>query len=244
MTIYSVLLVEDEIGIRQSIAKKILAHPNLSLYGSVGSCAEAVALINGKPDVLLTDLGLPDGSGISLVQQARAATAPIETMILTIFGDEMNVISSIEAGASSYLLKEHGLDNIADAICAMMAGESMIDPLIARFLLSRLNQKQSSTTTSKSPLSSSHKGVRKKLPHQASKPAQENALSGREIEVLQMVSKGLTYAEAGGVLDISVNTIRAHIRNIYTKLAVNSRFEAIYEATVLGIIEPISKITD
>jgi len=236
MSIYSVLLVEDEIGTRQAMSDKILSHPQLCLYAAVGSCKEALACMQGVPDILVTDLGLPDGNGISLVQKARSLS--IETMVITVFGDESNVIASIEAGASSYLLKDHGFNNLADSICAMMQGESTIDSRVARFLLARLSEhnpsKQSQTfTESPQPTQQDEKSV--------IKPAQDNTLSKREIEVLELVSKGLTYAETGGVLNISENTIRAHIRNIYTKLTVNSRFEAVYEATVMGLIEPASK---
>jgi len=238
MTIYSVLLVEDEIGIRQAMVDKILSHPQLSLYAAVGSCQEALACMEGGVNILVTDLGLPDGSGISLVQKAKSLPLPLEAMVVTVFGDESNVVDSIEAGASSYLLKDHGFDQLGDSIYAMMNGESMIDSRVARFLLCHLIQQ-----TPDKP-GSQHQSVKKiASTHQEShkEQSQENMLSSREIEVLELVSKGMTYAETGDVLNISENTIRAHIRNIYTKLAVNSRFEAVYEATVMGLIEPLAK---
>jgi len=228
--IYSVLLVEDEIGTRQLLADKILNHPQLSLYASVGSCQEAACFLKGGADILVTDLGLPDGSGVTLVEQARAASKPLESMVITICGDESNVVASIEAGASSYLLKDHGFDDLGDCICAMMAGESTIDSRVARFLLSRLGSRTTTPQPNDTPV---------KQPKTSKAPSADNTLSTREIEVLELVSKGLTYAETGDVLNISENTIRAHIRNIYTKLTVNSRFEAVYEATVMGIIAPI-----
>jgi len=104
MTIHSVLLVEDEIGTRLAMCDKILAHPDLSLYSAVGSCEEALHCMSRGVDVLLTDLGLPDGSGISLVKHAKTLPCPPEVMVVTTFGDEANVVAAITAGASSYLL--------------------------------------------------------------------------------------------------------------------------------------------
>jgi len=236
-SIYSVLVVEDEIGTRQLLCDKILAHPQLSLYAAVGSCKEAQSCLASGVDLLLTDLGLPDGNGISLVQQAKSQSKPVEIMVITIFGDEANVVASIEAGASSYLLKDHGFDNLGDSICATMHGESTIDSRVARFLLSRINTSTQNINAPKQITKTSNEPETIK----AEGTTPDNILSSREIEVLELVSKGLTYAETGNVLSISENTIRAHIRNIYTKLTVNSRFEAVYEATVMGLIEPVSK---
>jgi len=236
--IYSVLIVEDEIGIRQLIADHILAHPFLSLFGSVGSCAEAFRCMKSEPDVLLTDLGLPDGSGISLVQQAQEYSE-IESIVLTVSGDEVSVVAAIEAGASSYLLKDQAIDGIGDSIFAVLQGESIIDSRVARFLLTRLSKSEPDLPTTKAfaPVDAIHLAD---VSDEADQDNSQQLLSKREVEVLELVSKGLTYAEIGHVLQISENTIRAHIRNIYGKLTVNSRFEAVYEATVMGLIQPIS----
>jgi len=240
MTIYSVLLVEDEIGTRQALCEKILAHPNLSLYGAVGSCEEASRCMTDGFDVLLTDLGLPDGNGISLVQQAKSLSSPVEIMVMTTYGDESNVIACIEAGASNYLLKDLGFDRLGDSVFAMMQGESSIDPRVARFLISRFNEHPSENLhVQTDKINDKTIQNTKHVQKLTAAEQDDHVLSNREIEVLELVSKGLTYAETGHVLSISENTIRAHIRNIYTKLAVNSRFEAVYEATVMGLIKPL-----
>ncbi len=239
MTIHSVLLVEDEIGTRLAMCDKILAHPDLSLYSAVGSCEEALHCMSRGVDVLLTDLGLPDGSGISLVKHAKTLPCPPEVMVVTTFGDEANVVAAITAGASSYLLKDQGFDTLADSICAMLNGESSIDSRVARFLLSRLSDSPPAQTAQVEHKPKQHPVQKDHLPESTH---HDQMLSSREVEVLELVSKGMTYAETGGILNISENTIRAHIRNIYTKLAVNSRFEAVYEATVMGLIKPTSKL--
>jgi DNA-binding NarL/FixJ family response regulator len=132
------------------------------------------------------------------------------------FGDEENVIAALEAGASGYLLKKQAFEELGDAIMCLMRGESAISPEIARFLLRRFK---------KSPLSPKINTSQNK-----------NPLTSRENEVLSFIAKGLTYDEIAEVFSLSTNTVRAHIRNIYRKLSVNSKSEAIFEASQLGFI--------
>jgi DNA-binding NarL/FixJ family response regulator len=218
---YTVLLLEDEKPTRDHLASVIHACPGLTLYGEAGSCDEArSALKGGAPDVLLADLGLPDGSGIDIIREARELYPEMEVMVLTVFEDEENVVAALEAGATGYLLKEQAFDELGDTILALMRGESAISPKVARFLLKRF--------TAPAP------GVRGQKADQQT--SDEDELTRREGEVLGLIAKGYSYNEIAELLKLSPNTIRAHIRNIYRKLAVKSRSEAVFEAAQLGLI--------
>ena len=221
--IYSVLLLEDETPTREYLTAMIDVHPDLTLFHASASCAEArQALKNGVPDVLVADIGLPDGSGIDIVREACEKYENLEAMVITVHGDEENVVQALEAGATGYLLKEQAFDELGSAILSLMAGETAISPRIARFLLKRFMPAKRNTE-----ILPSKKNIKTPLKHH---------LTDRESEVLAYISRGYSYQEIAETLKLSTNTIRAHIRNIYRKLAVKSRSEAVFEAMQLGII--------
>ena len=216
---YSVVLLEDERPTRERLAALIDDHPRLHLLGEADSCASARHLLSDyAPDVLLADIGLPDGSGIDIIREAQQKTPEMEAMVLTVFGDEQSVIAALEAGATGYLLKDQPFEELGDSVVALMRGESMISPKVARFLLKRFVP--SAEEVVKIPSGAPHKG-----------------LTDRECEVLSLISKGYSYNEVGESLKLSTNTVRAHIRNIYRKLSVKSRSEAVFEAAQLGLIQ-------
>jgi len=216
MSTYSVLLVEDDAHTRTRLARLIGAHPQLDLSAAVGSCLAArEALARATTDVMLVDLGLPDGSGIDLIQEGRRAAKPIEAMVITVFGDERHVLSAIEAGASGYLLKDGDSAYIGESIMQMLAGGSPISAPIARHLLRRFQPPASAT-----------------LDGEATVPG----LTQREREVLELVAKGFSYAEIAGALTMSVHTVTTHVKSIYRKLEVSSRGAAVFEAVQLGLI--------
>ena len=215
MASHRVLLVEDDARTRARLERAIDAHDGLQIQAAVGSCAEARAqLARQAPDVLLTDLGLPDGHGTELIREARDAHPQTRSMVISVFGDERNVVDAIRAGASGYLLKDASSKEIGRSILDLLAGGSPISPAVARYLLKSLQ------------------------PAAPEKPATKlvDELSEREIEVLQLVADGSSYAEIGKTLFISVNTVGTHIKHIYDKLAVNSRGKAVREAEQRGLI--------
>ena len=221
---YSVLLLEDEKPTRQHLVSVIEKTPYLTLFSEASNCNEAKAALElGKPDILIADINLPDGCGITVIRYALDKYSDLEAMVLTVCGDEENVVNALEAGATGYLLKEQALEGIGDAVFALMRGETAISPKVARFLLKRFKKE--------SPKEKSND--QHKIPNKA---GDTFFLTTREYEVLNMISKGFRYNEIADSLGVSANTIRAHVRNIYRKMAVKSRSEAVFEAAKLGII--------
>ncbi len=220
---YSILLLEDEKPTREYLTATIEIHPRLTLFAEAGTCAEAIAALNrGKPDILVADIGLPDGSGVDVIRHALKTYTDMEAMVITVFGDEEHVVDALEAGATGYLLKEQAFDELGDAILALMRGETAISPKVARFLLKRFNAPQKEDV--------------KYASNQAQDSHEKAILTTRESEVLTLISKGYSYNEIADSLGLSTNTIRAHIRNIYRKLAVRSRSEAVFEAAHMGLV--------
>ncbi|MGH0037375.1 MAG: response regulator [Myxococcota bacterium] len=210
----SVLLVEDDAATRSQLEAIIESSPILSLAAAVGTVEEGCACLRAHDvDILLTDLGLPDGSGVDLIQRA-AQQDSVLSLVITVFGDERHVVEAIRAGAMGYLLKDEAATDVERAISEMVAGGSPISPAIARYLLRQVRPDPSSA---------------------ASEPLPN--LSPREHEVLGYIVKGFTYAEIAELTERSTHTISTHIRKIYRKLAVHSRGEAVYEALQLGLVD-------
>lgn len=215
---HGVLLVEDDAHTRARLARVIEAHPELVLLGTAGSCAEARAVFERvHPQVLLTDLGLPDGTGVELIREARRRWPDVLPLVITVFGDEPHVVGALEAGALGYLLKDGTAEYIGASILEMLAGGSPISPAIARHLLRRFRGDEPADTGARTP------GVPR--------------LSERESEVLRLIVKGFTYAEIAELLGVSSHTVTTHVRGIYRKLEVHSRSEAVYEALQLGLVK-------
>ena len=217
---HGVILVEDDDHTRERLARTIAGHPQLKLLGSAATCEEGRALIaRFEADVLITDIGLPDGSGIELIGEARRKHPNLLALVITIFGDESHVVAAIEAGAMGYLLKDGTADYIGSSILEMIGGGSPISPPIARYLLRRFRAGEPAATDPAPP----------------GEPAPR--LSEREREVLMLIVKGFSYAEIAGLLGVSAHTVTTHVRGIYKKLAVHSRGEAVYEALALGLVK-------
>ncbi len=213
---YGVVLVEDDDLTRGRLARAIEGHPQLRLLGAAASCEEARRLFAREhPQVLITDLGLPDGDGTDLIREARRRSPDTLVLVITVFGDEQHVVAAIEAGAMGYLLKDGTADYIGASILEMIAGGSPISPPIARYLLRRFRP----------------------APEAAAAESDAPRLSDREHEVLSLIVKGFSYAEIANLLGVSAHTVTTHVRGIYRKLEVHSRGEAVYEALAMGLVK-------
>lgn len=210
-------VVEDDASSRDALVAMIGTQPDLALVLLANDCAEALARLPQAPlDVLLVDLGLPDGSGLDVIRAARVQWPDCSILVSTIFGDEDHVLRSIEAGAMGYLLKDVDAGELAEEIRNLHAGGSPISPMVARKILARAAA----------------------ILAPASEPTSEppTTLSAREQEVLRYVSKGFNTEETARSMGVSRTTVLTFVRRIYAKLQVNTRAEAIHAAYKQGLL--------
>jgi DNA-binding NarL/FixJ family response regulator len=206
-------ILEDNREFSDHLAAIIARDDTLSLAFRVETVAEAILAFAGDPpDLLLVDMQLPDGSGLDLVSVA-ARHASCRIMMLTVLADRESVMAAFERGAHGYLLKDTPTEEIKRNINAVMTGESPVSPAAATHILGLFRRPPNAATDDKM------------------RP------TDRERDVLQMISKGLSYAETAKALDLSVHTVGDHLKAIYRKLAVNSKSEAIFEARAQGWIK-------
>jgi DNA-binding NarL/FixJ family response regulator len=218
----SIIIVEDEPEFRRRFAQIIENEPSMRLAGVAANRREAQVIIDKEDfDVLLIDLGLPDGNGIELIKQVSQKKPEADIMVVTVFGDEQHVVSSIEAGATGYILKDSTPADVISCIRLLRAGGSPVSPVVARSVLRAIRNRMGSTAAS---------------PAARTSTPENNPLSARETEILQLLAKGMSFNEIGEILGISPHTVTAHIKKIYRKLAVHSRGEAVYEATQMGLL--------
>ena len=221
-----VVVVEDDPVFRAAFIAAIDADASTQLAGIAASRAEALELLaRAAPDVLLVDLGLPDGSGIDVIRAAQAAWPDCQAVVISAFGDEQHVMQAIEAGAAGYLLKDSDAGAVVDSIRSLHSGGSPISPLIARRVLQRLRQQE----PAHAPVAAGQDVARKVTSDQV-------ALSGRETEVLTLVAKGFAHEEIAQRIGVSRHTVLTYVRRIYAKLEVNSRMEAVDEARRTGLL--------
>ena len=213
-TSVSVVEVEDEPGTRERLASIIAAQTGFHLLGAVGSLTAARQLLQQiEPDVVLLDLGLPDGSGLALLEDKRRQGLVFEVLVISVLGDERSVLAAIEAGAGGYLLKDADNAAVARAIVQLREGGAPLSPTIAVHLMRRLQAPVGRTSESESL-----------------------GLSPRELELLRLIAKGLSYEEVAQVLGLRYNTITSYAKELYRKLQVHSRAEAVFEAQQLGLV--------
>jgi DNA-binding NarL/FixJ family response regulator len=222
-------LVEDDPGTRERLARAIAGSGDLDLLFAAGTAGELMRWLPEHPvEVLLVDIGLPDGSGIDLIRQALHLHPACEVMVITMFGDEGSLLQAFEAGARGYLLKDGTEDDLAHHVRSLRAGGSPMSPVIARRLLDRM-QRGSAPAAASPAAAPPAPGI--------GPPASGGSpLSQRESEVLDLVARGFTYQEVARQLGVSMATVQTHARNIYGKLAVHSKTEAVFEARQLGLL--------
>jgi DNA-binding NarL/FixJ family response regulator len=210
----TVLLVEDDAPTSWRL-QDALAKAGFQVTAAATLAEARACLTESGPQVLLTDLQLPDGHGIALIRETRQRFPDTEIMVISILGDEQSVISAITVGATGYLLKDAFPTDIAATVRELVAGHSPISASIARFIVRRT---QSNPERSPEPLLNTAK------------------LTPREIDILWGIAKGFSYAEIADHLGLSRQTVPGHIKNIYRKLEVHTRGEAVFEALQQGLI--------
>lgn len=217
-----VALVEDDSAFREALSAAVSQAEGMELHGVAATRDEGLLMLHGAPaNVLVVDLGLPDGSGIDVIGVAQTLWPRCDVMVATMFGDEAHVLRSIEAGAAGYLLKDSSPARMVAEIRNLHAGGSPISPLIARHVLDRFRRVGADASPAANVVD----------------PTRHPELSARESQTLEYITKGFTFDEVARLLGVSRNTVQTYVRRIYAKLEVTSKCEAIYEARKRGWLE-------
>ncbi len=217
---YQVLLVEDDPPIRERLAQA-LASQGDCVVTTADSLRQARSLLAAqRPDLIVSDLRLPDGLAVDLLAEARERYPGVEILVISVLGDETTILAAIAAGASGYLLKDAMPEDIHATALDVLSGGSPISPSIARFIVRRMRQQATDSTDASA-------GTTEPAAH----------LTPRELDILWGIAKGLTYNEIAERLGLSRHTVPTHIKAIYRKLQVQTRGEAVYEAIQQGLIK-------
>ncbi len=211
---HSVLIVEDKAHTAGRLRLAVEACAGLFVCGVAHDLASAWTLFQTqRPRLVLTDLGLPDGSGVEIILAATQAEWPCDSLVVSVFGDRNRAMQAIRAGAKGYLLKSDPVEEIGQQILAVIQGGSPMSPKIARYLLNVLGPSFDGDTD-----------------------PERQSLTERELEVLNLVARGYKRREISEILNISVGTVGIHINNTYQKLEVGSNIEAVMRASKIGLI--------
>jgi len=211
-----VVVIEDDAATRKMLVAALEEDADYNVVAEFGEGVAALASLKRiKPDLVLIDLGLPDISGIQVIQEIGATRLKCDVLVITTFGDDQSIFSALEAGAHGYLLKGVTAEELRRDVRLLRDGGSPLSPSIARKLLNKLNAKK---------------------PDQIAPLNKKSSLTPREVEILQFIGQGFSYNETAAQCNIKNETVHAHLKSIYRKLAVHSNMEAVYEARRQNII--------
>ncbi len=212
MEAIKILIADDHPVVREGLFAMLSREVDFEVVGEAKDGVEAVNKTKEmRPDVVLMDLRMPEMDGVEAMRQIKSIMPEVKFIILTTYSDDEYIFSGIEAGARAYLLKDAPRDDLFKAIRAVYRGESLIQPVVASKLLDRFSELSRRT------------------------PSGEE-LSARELEILCLMAKGAANKEISAQLSIAQSTVKTHITNIFQKLGVNDRTEAVTQAIKKGII--------
>lgn len=208
------LIVDDDPMMRLGLTAALGSQPDFAIVGEASDGRQGLeqAAILG-PDVVLMDVGMPGMDGIAATQSLKAASPNLRVVILTSHTDDTEVIAALSSGADAYCIKGTDVEALANAIRAAAAGATYLDPRIAQTVVQNL-----ATARPKA------------------QPLGDGLLSGRELEVLQLIVEGLSNTEIGERLYLSPNTVKTYVKGIMNKLVVSDRVQAAVAAVRRGLV--------
>ncbi|GLX00064.1 response regulator transcription factor [Microtetraspora sp. NBRC 16547] len=201
------MIVDDHPVVREGLRGMLESDPGVDVVGEAGSGDEAVTRARElRPDVILMDLRMPSGDGVSATTRILAERPESRVIVLTTYETDQDIVRAVEAGAAGYLLKDISRADLLAAIASALRGETVLAPSVATKLVTRM----------RAPVAES--------------------LSRRETEVLSLVARGLTNAEIGTALFISEATVKTHLLRVFAKLGVSDRTAAVTTALGRGLL--------
>jgi DNA-binding NarL/FixJ family response regulator len=219
-----VLYIEDDERLH-AIVPRVVEDRGLA-WTCAASAAEGLALATElQPDLVLTDLGLPDLDGVDLIEQLVERLPGTPVVVLTVASSEARVVAALAAGACGYVLKEDLGKRLPSALVEVLEGGVPMSPAAARAVLAHVRCTAGGAV------------VRPPSPR-APGPPGAAVLSPRERDVVEQLGRGLTYEQVATVLGVSINTVRAHVRAVYEKLGATSKTEAVMLALRRGLVHP------
>lgn len=209
-----IVLADDHAVVRKGIREFLEQEDGLAVVAEATDGDQAVAMVaEHQPHVAVLDIQMPGMTGIEATRRIRAEHPEVRVLVLTAYDDDPYIFALLQAGASGYLLKTADSSDLVQAVRAVHRGESALDPTVAQKVVAQL--------TSGRPVSAQ---------------TAVEALTDREVDVLRLAAKGLTNKAIGRKLGISDRTVQGHLANVYGKLQVGSRTEAVTEALRQGWI--------
>jgi DNA-binding NarL/FixJ family response regulator len=209
-----IIVIEDDERLRKYAIGALAGAEEIEIVGDAGNLASGLPLVDLMPDLALLDLGLPDGSGISVIEAIRHKVPACRVLVFTVFEDKASVLNTLKAGADGYILKDTTAEMVLAHVRATLAGETPISARAANHLLSLVRDE----------------------PVVEEAAADAPHLSPRERELLEYLARGLSRKEAARIMSLSPYTVAEYVQGIYRKLQVRSRGEAVFEAIQARLI--------
>jgi DNA-binding NarL/FixJ family response regulator len=212
-----VLIADDQALVRTGFRVILDAEPDLEVVGEAADGRETIDAVRTKrPDIVLMDVRMPNLDGIEATRRLAAAEHPPRILILTTFDLDAYVYEALRAGASGFLLKDAGADELLHAVRVIAAGEALLSPSITRRLIADYARR----------------------PPPSEQPAALAELTPRELEVLRLVARGLSNGEIARELVLGEATVKTHVARIFQKLDVHDRAQAVVLAYESGLVQP------
>ena len=212
-----IVLADDHAVVREGTRVLLEQEIDLLVVGEASDGDEAIRLVGElRPDVAILDIAMPNKNGIEATREIKRRWPGTSVLVLTGYDDEEYVYAMVDAGAAGYLLKDVPAEEVIHAVRAIHAGEPVLHPQIMKKLMDR-----ASSTSAKGSIR---------------QPIQSD-ISNREQEVMTLAARGMTNASIADELQLSSRTVQTHLRNIFAKLGVSSRTEAVVRAITLGLVE-------